>query len=82
MVNKLFFEFIGERIRQKRIEKGLTLDDLALKSGLRKKYLQKIESGKAYGLSTTKFFDIAEAMNVPAGILVQGWEEFKKSVTV
>ncbi len=79
MRKKLFFEFIGARIKYYREKCGLTIDELALKSGLRKQYVEKIESGKAYGLSTTKFFKIAEALQTTASILVNGWEEFESN---
>lgn len=79
MRKKLFFEFIGTRIKYYREKNGLTIDELASKSGLRKQYIEKIESGKAYGLSTTKFFKIAEALQTRASILVKGWEEFESN---
>ena len=78
MRKKLFYEFIGEKIRQKREEKGVTINELSLKTGIRKIYLQKIEDGKAYGFSTTKLFMIAEALETHASMLVIGWEEFEK----
>ena len=40
MRKKLFYEFIGAKIKQKREEKGLTIDELSLKTGIRKIYLQ------------------------------------------
>ena len=43
MRKKLFYEFIGEKIRQKREEKGVTINELSLKTGIRKIYLQKID---------------------------------------
>ena len=55
MRKKLFYEFIGAKIKQKREEKGLTIDELSLKTGIRKIYLQKIEEGKASRFST--FYD-------------------------
>ena len=41
--------------------------------------MEKIESGKAYGLSTTKFFKIAEALQTTTSNLVKGWEEFESN---
>ena len=73
MRKKLFFEFIGARIKYYREKNELTIDELASKSGLRKQYIEKIESGRAYGLTTTKFFRIAEALELPAGKLAEGW---------
>ena len=78
---KLFYEFIGAKIKQKREEKGLTIDELSLKTGIRKIYLQKIEEGKASRFSTTKLFMIAEALETHASMLVIGWEEFLNSST-
>ena len=96
MRKKLFYEFIGAKIKQKREEKGLTIDELSLKTGIicmvghallkipmkiRKIYLQKIEEGKASRFSTTKLFMIAEALETHASMLVIGWEEFLNSST-
>lgn len=63
---------MGKRIKEKREEKGLTIDELALKCGIRKIYLRKIEAGEAYGLSTTKIFMIAEALDIHPSNLVKG----------
>ena len=79
MRKKLFFEFIGTRIKYYREKNGLTIDELASKSGLRKQYIEKIESGRAYALTTTKFFRIAEALKIATGMLVYGWEEFENN---
>ncbi len=68
---KLFYEFIGKKIRQKREEKGLTLNELSLKTEIRKIYLQKIEEGSACGFTITKFFRIADALEIPASILIK-----------
>ena len=76
MEAKLFFECLGKRIKEKREEKGLTIDELSIKCGIRKIYLRKIEAGKAYGLSTTKFFMIADALDTHPSILVIGSEKF------
>lgn len=71
MEKKLFYEFIGKKIRQKREEKGLTLNELSFKTRIRKIYLQKIEEGSAYGFTITKFFRIADALEIPASILIK-----------
>lgn len=77
-MKKNYFMNLLEKNQTKREEKGLTLNELSLKTGIRKIYLQKIEDGKAYGFSTTKLFMIAEALETHASMLVRGWEEFKK----
>lgn len=43
-------KILGDNVKKIRIEKGLTLGDLALSSGLRRVYLAKIESGQAVRL--------------------------------
>lgn len=79
MEAKLFFEFLGKRIKEKREEKGLTINELSIKCGIRKIYLRKIEAGEAYGLSTTKFLMIADALDTLPSNLVKNWEEFYKT---
>lgn len=44
-------KILGDNVKKIRIEKGLTLEDLALSSGLRRVYLTKIESGQAVRLN-------------------------------
>ncbi len=54
---------LGKRIQQHRINKGLTLQELAEKTGLTKGYLSKIEnSEKAPPVST--LINLAKALNV------------------
>lgn len=71
MEKNYFMNLLKKKIRQKREEKGLTLNELSLKTGIRKIYLQKIEEGSAYGFTITKFFRIADALEIPASILIK-----------
>lgn len=67
----LFLKTVGKRIKSKRESEGISISELAQKTGINKKYMEKIEEGEAYGLSTTKFFKIAEALIVSPYKLVE-----------
>ncbi|BBX39605.1 helix-turn-helix domain-containing protein [Mycobacterium simiae] len=59
---------VGERIRALRIERGLTQEALALRSGVTRNVLIDVELGRR-GLLYERLFDIAEALHVPAALL-------------
>jgi DNA-binding XRE family transcriptional regulator len=61
---------IGSRVRQLREEQGLTLDDLALTSGLSRNTLWDLELGNR-GLLYERLFDVALALGVPLADLVE-----------
>lgn len=65
---------IGERIKQRRIELGMSQDDLARKLGYaHKTSISKIENG-SQNLTQTKIASIASALETtPAYIM--GWED-------
>lgn len=60
---------VGARIRQLRIEQGLTQESLALESGVTRNVLIHVEHGRR-GLLYERLFDIAEALGVPVGSLL------------
>jgi DNA-binding XRE family transcriptional regulator len=60
---------VGERIRVLRIERGLTQEALALRSGVTRNVLVDVEHGKR-GLLYERLFDIADALQVAAGRLL------------
>lgn len=60
---------VGDRIRVLRIERGLTQEALALRSGVTRNVLIDVEHGKR-GLLYERLFDIAEALQVRAGDLL------------
>jgi transcriptional regulator with XRE-family HTH domain len=61
---------IGRAIREKRLEKGWTQEDLANSSGLHPSYVGGIERGQR-NLGLINFFKIAKALCVhPADLLV------------
>ena len=60
---------VGLRIRSLRIEKGLTQEALALRSGVTRNVLIDVESGKR-GLLYERLFDLADVLGVPAADLL------------
>lgn len=56
--------FFGRQIRAAREEKGLTLDELALRTGLTKSFLSQVERGKSSpSLSSVRL--IVQELNIP-----------------
>ncbi|WP_072843862.1 helix-turn-helix domain-containing protein [Rhodococcus tukisamuensis] len=62
---------VGARIRQLRIEQGLTQEALALESGVTRNVLIHVEHGRR-GLLYERLFDIADVLGVSAGELLGG----------
>jgi len=62
---------LGKNVKKFREEKGMTINELAEKTGLRKEYLKKIEEGKAYGVLLEKhLLKIAKGLNVKLSVLL------------
>ncbi|EIV69296.1 transcriptional regulator, XRE family [Mycobacteroides abscessus subsp. massiliense CCUG 48898 = JCM 15300] len=62
---------VGARIRALRIERGLTQESLALKSGVTRNVLIDVEHGRR-GLLYERLVDIGEALGVPVAALFDG----------
>ena len=69
----LHLNSLGERMRFRRRELGLTQDELALLSGTNQAVIQKIENGKS--LRPRKLDVIADALNITPAWLVYGDEK-------
>ncbi len=50
---KYKFKQLGRNIKELREKYNLSLNELSIKSGIRKQYLQKIENGNAYGFAVS-----------------------------
>lgn len=50
----------------------MTLKELSSRTGIRERYLQKIELGKAYRFSICHLVLIAAGLNVEESVLVKG----------
>lgn len=60
---------VGKRIRELRLERGWTQEQLANESGVTRPILNAVENGKR-GLLFERLFDIAEALGVSASDLL------------
>ena len=60
---------VGKRIRELRVERGLTQEQLAHLSGVTRPILNSVENGRR-GLLFERLYDIADALNVPASELM------------
>ncbi|WP_109556935.1 helix-turn-helix domain-containing protein [Mycobacteroides abscessus] len=60
---------VGRRMRERRLQQGLTQEELALRSGVTRNVLIDAEHGRR-GLLYERLFDIADALGVPIGALV------------
>lgn len=68
--NYEIFKIVGENIQKARISKNITIKQLSIGTGIREKYLEKIEKGEAIGITTTKLFKIADVLGVKVWTLV------------
>jgi transcriptional regulator with XRE-family HTH domain len=62
---------VGSRLRQLREDRGLTLDELALMSGVSRNIIWDVELGNR-GLLYERLFDMAMALGVTVADLVEG----------
>jgi transcriptional regulator with XRE-family HTH domain len=60
---------VGANIRNLRLQRGLTQEALALRSGVTRNVLIDIEQGRR-GLLYERLFDLAEALGVSVGALM------------
>lgn len=64
----------GERIKEIRIKKGLTLQELAKLSGLSHSVISKYENNKIQNISTKNIERLSKALDVDSNYLM-GWDE-------
>lgn len=64
---------IGNRIKLKRLEKDMTLEELGKKANVSRATIQRYESGKITNIPSDRIEKISEALNVSPAYLM-GWE--------
>ena len=62
---------VGLKIHKHRIDRGFTLEQLAVLSGVSRNVLMDVEHGRR-GILHERLFDIAKALGVTAAELVEG----------
>lgn len=70
MVGEIYTE-AGKRIRKLRKEQGYTEETLSEKANITRKFLQRIETGKA-GFSAETLYKIAKALNADCNYILSG----------
>lgn len=68
---------LKENIKSKRLELGLTLEEVANKIGVKKPTLQRYESGVISNIPSDKIEALAEVFDISPGYLM-GWENKKE----
>lgn len=68
---------LKENIKSKRLELGLTLEEVANKIGVKKPTLQRYESGVISNIPSDKIEALAEIFDISPAYLM-GWEDEKK----
>lgn len=76
MKNRL--ENIGPMIRNERISKGLTQEELGKRVGVGKAQISKIESGK--GLTIKTVTKVLDALSISVSIVLKNEQEIDKNV--
>jgi transcriptional regulator with XRE-family HTH domain len=64
---------LGENVRQLRIERNLTQEQVALEAGLRLSFVSDIERGKR-NVSVETLLKLAKALNVDSAVILEGVE--------
>lgn len=75
------FMDIGDKIRQLREEKGMTLEDLGNKVGVGKSTVRKWETGMIENMRRDKIAKVAAALDVTPDYLI-GWNDSDKNYEV
>jgi transcriptional regulator with XRE-family HTH domain len=63
---------VTERIKKRRVELGMSYGELSKKTGINKATLQRYETGAIGNLPTGRLVDIARALFVTPGYLING----------
>ena len=69
-MSKSVRDLLGKRIKEVRFQKGLTQEDLSVKSRIDYKYMQRIEGKTPPNVTIETIGKIARALNVSIGDLI------------
>jgi len=75
-ISKQFLIIVGANVKQKRIEKNLSLDKLGFKVGLNRMKIQRIERG--YNITLQTVLKLSIALGIKPEELVKSEIEFNK----
>ncbi|GAK08395.1 regulator [Geomicrobium sp. JCM 19038] len=69
-------DYVGEKIKQLRLQNGLTITALSERSGIAKSYISSIERNIQSNPSINCLTKIADALSVPVHELIDGIHEY------
>ena len=74
IVEVTFAEYVGGRIRQRRQQLGLTMDDVISQMDISKAYLSEVETGKR-SIGFKKLYYLAQVLGRKTDWFAQGWDD-------
>jgi len=74
IVEVTFAQYVGSRIRQRRHELGMTMDDLIGVAPISKTYLSEVETGKR-SIGYRKLYSLAIALGRSTDWFAKGWTD-------
>jgi transcriptional regulator with XRE-family HTH domain len=73
VVEVTFAQYVGQRMRQRRVELGLTQDAIVEVCDISKAFLSECENGKR-SIGFCKLFQLAKVLKRPADWFAKGWD--------
>lgn len=73
--------YVGERLRERRVLRGMSQDALADAVGITYQQVQKYETGKNR-VSASRLFDLADVLDCPVSYFFEGVEKAVKAKSV
>ena len=61
--DKNIFEIFGNNLKRIRLKKGITIEELAQRTKIRKEYIKQIEKGNCRGINVCRIFCLNEGLN-------------------
>lgn len=55
---------LGNRMKELRLQRNMTIEQLSKKTGINTKYLKRIENGQAFGITTKHLDRLCKGLNL------------------
>lgn len=73
IVEITFAEHVGERVRARRTQLGMSQCDVAKACGVSNAFLSTVESGKV-GISFANMYELSQVLERPIAWFAKGWD--------
>jgi len=77
IIEMTFAQYVGARIRRRRQELGMTMDDLIDVAPISKTFLSEVETGKR-SIGYRKLYSLALALGRSTDWFAKGWQEWEE----